>query len=323
MCVDFLLEAGANKDIRDDDGNSALTLAIESGDQACIELLLQADAASAGGDLSSELGDLEEKGAKGVEGAGAKEEEKGTHGTQRGLGDQKERGATQDREVGGGAGKNGIGANGKCGTELGDNIACGRGRGCGGEQQGLTPGSEVHTHSHTHSHTHTRTHAHTHKHTHKPQVAAPAVSEQVIEELCESFSKQKKELELRLDAKDKQLGEKDKQLEAKDKQLEAKDKQLDANCAELRAKDQELGESKTLLKKKVVDLKFAIDGLRREKEVELALLRAQLHDDGAVLRCRSGQRLAQLMEAVMQEQMQRRVESEIKLRLEAAVEMQR
>ena len=60
--------------------------------------------------------------------------------------------------------------------------------------------------------------------------------------------------------------------------------------------------------------KAIIHALHREKKRKIDELRAQLHDDDAVVESRSDKRLVQLNERVMQEQMQRlqrRVEVEM------------
>ena len=65
-CFGLLLKAGANQDIQGDDGETALSLASRHGQQACIQLLQQADAASADAAMSSPLSDvMEEEGAHG------------------------------------------------------------------------------------------------------------------------------------------------------------------------------------------------------------------------------------------------------------------
>jgi ankyrin repeat protein len=69
-----LLKAGAEKDIRNIPGWTALSYATENKDQACIQLLLKAGAASADAAMSSLvlLGDVEEGG---IVGAGGKQRE--------------------------------------------------------------------------------------------------------------------------------------------------------------------------------------------------------------------------------------------------------
>ena len=71
LCVDLLLKAGANKDIQHNGvlllfkaGRTALLLATGEGHQACIQLLQQADVASADDAMGSLLDDLEAEKAK-------------------------------------------------------------------------------------------------------------------------------------------------------------------------------------------------------------------------------------------------------------------
>ena len=61
LCVDLLLKVGANQDIQDDDGLTALSFATRIDSQACIKLLQQAGAASADAAMSSLLNDLEKE----------------------------------------------------------------------------------------------------------------------------------------------------------------------------------------------------------------------------------------------------------------------
>ena len=61
MCALTSSKAGANKDILNNAGRKALSLATGKGHQACIQLLQQANAASADAAMSSLLNDLEEE----------------------------------------------------------------------------------------------------------------------------------------------------------------------------------------------------------------------------------------------------------------------
>ena len=131
---------------------------------------------------------------------------------------------------------------------------------------------------------------------------------------------------MRLEVKDKELRAKDSQAQQKEQESQRK---LEAKGKELGKSQRELGESQRKLsvaeqvngnkdrQLQEKDQEFA--RLLGGKEEELALLRAQLHDDDVVVRARSDQRLVQLVERVMREQMQRvqsRVEGEMKARLD-------
>ena len=108
----------------------------------------------------------------------------------------------------------------------------------------------------------------------------------------------------RLEAKDKELEAKDKKLEAKDNfnELEAKDNELRAQNSHVQQQEEKLEESRKQLttanetNERLLGEKRDADKLLREKEEELALLRAQLHDDDVVVRSRNDERLGQLVE---------------------------
>ena len=284
-CVGLLLKAGAAKDTQDNDGWTALMHASNEGHHECFDLLLKAGA---------------EKDAQNNYGWTALwcASFQGFH-------------ACVDLLLKAGAVKD---------TQDNDDgmtalmVASDEGHhGALTSSSKLVPGSTmdqnqgvVNTYTYTYTYTYTHT---THTHTHTPQVVTP--SEQGIE--------QKRVLEARLGAKVLELRAKDSQVQQKGEELgESRRKLATAN----ETNENLLREIDMLRREKEGterQQRENADKLRREKEGELALLRAQLHDDDVVIQMRSDERLVRLVEGVMQEQMQRRVDVAMKLRLKEGI----